>query len=87
VVGERCHATRKLKTPPASEDTDGVFHAFTSFKVAALEQIISRRWFRSGYVRNFCSDRRWFHISRRFPDRGKYGSAATIEKPPRYLAG
>jgi len=37
LVGERCQAPRKLKTPPASEDTDGVFHAFTSFKVAALE--------------------------------------------------
>jgi hypothetical protein len=27
----------KIKTPPAPEDTDGVFHAFTSGKVAALE--------------------------------------------------
>jgi hypothetical protein len=26
----------KMKTPPASEDTGGVFHAFTSFEVAAL---------------------------------------------------
>jgi len=26
-----------MKTPPASEDTDGVFHAFTSCEVAALE--------------------------------------------------
>ena len=25
----------KMKTPPASEDTGGVFHAFTSFEVAA----------------------------------------------------
>jgi len=27
----------KMKTPPAPEDTDGVFHAFTSGKVAALK--------------------------------------------------
>lgn len=27
---------RKMKTPPASEDADGVFHAFTSFEVTAL---------------------------------------------------
>src|SRR4029079_14574751 len=27
----------KSKTPPAPEDTDGVFHAFTSGKVAALD--------------------------------------------------
>jgi hypothetical protein len=25
------------KTPPASEDADGVLHVFTSFEVAALE--------------------------------------------------
>jgi hypothetical protein len=86
LVGERCHATRKLKTPPASEDTDGVFHAFTSFKVAALEQTILGGRFRSGYVRNFCSDRGRVPHLRRSGDRGKYGSAATIEKPPRYLA-
>jgi hypothetical protein len=87
-VGERCHATRKLKTPPASEDTDGVFHAFTSFKVAALEVTISRRRFRSGFVRNFLERSGLGSAS---PvgsgDRGKYGSAATIEKSPRYLAG
>jgi len=38
----------KMKTPPASEDTGGVFHAFTSFKVAALEERNSRRRFGSG---------------------------------------
>jgi len=27
----------KMKTPPAPEGTDGVFHAFTSGKVAALD--------------------------------------------------
>jgi hypothetical protein len=29
----------KLKTPPASEDTNGVFHALTSLEVAALDEI------------------------------------------------
>jgi hypothetical protein len=37
-----------MKTPPASEDVDGVFHAFTSFEVAALERSTSSRPFRSG---------------------------------------
>jgi hypothetical protein len=36
-----------MKTPPAPEDTDGVFHAFTSGKVAALERKIQRLTVRS----------------------------------------
>src|SRR5260370_12131435 len=46
LVGERCQATRKPKTPAASEDTDGVFRAFTSF-----ELLHSDRQFRgAGFV-------------------------------------
>src|SRR5713101_5168970 len=67
LVGERCQAPRKLKTPPASEDTDGVFHAFTSFEVAALEETISRRRFRSGQIIWRDLNRGWFRISHRFP--------------------
>jgi len=36
-----------MKTPPTSEDADGVFHAFTSRKVAALERKTSRGRLRS----------------------------------------
>src|SRR6185369_1212890 len=36
-----------MKTPPTFEDADGVFHAFTSRKVAALERETSRRRLRS----------------------------------------
>src|SRR6266536_925372 len=39
-----------MKTPPAPEDTDGVFHAFTSGKVAALGRRTSAWWFRSRRV-------------------------------------
>src|SRR5260370_16656967 len=46
LVGECCQATRKPKTPAASEDTDGVFRAFTSF-----ELLHSNRQFRgAGFV-------------------------------------
>src|SRR5690348_16542616 len=41
------------KTPPASEDADGVFHAFTSRKVAALESLTSWRGRRSGGLKVF----------------------------------
>jgi hypothetical protein len=34
--GGEPRSSPKMKTPPASEETDGVFHAFTSGKVAAL---------------------------------------------------
>ena len=37
-----------MKTPPASENADGVFHAFTSCEVAALERKTWFRWFGSG---------------------------------------
>jgi hypothetical protein len=43
----------KVKTPPASEDAGGVFHAFTSFEVAAPGRQISRYHFRSGSLRQF----------------------------------
>jgi hypothetical protein len=42
-----------MKTPPASEDVDGVFHAFTSFKVAALEQPTFKRRVRSARIAFF----------------------------------
>jgi hypothetical protein len=44
----------KMKTPPAPEDTDGVFHAFTSGKVAALELRIRYPCFRSRRTSFFC---------------------------------
>ncbi len=37
----------QMKTPPASEDADGVFRAFTSRKVAALKRKTSRHRLRS----------------------------------------
>ena len=43
-----------MKTPPASEDANGVFHAFTSLKVAALEMKTSKRRLRSERIRIFC---------------------------------
>jgi hypothetical protein len=43
-----------MKTPPAPEDADGVFHAFTSGKVAALEPRTSASWFRSRPAEIFC---------------------------------
>ena len=46
--------TRQMKTPPASEDANGVFHAFTSRKVAALEMKTSKQRLRSGWIRIFC---------------------------------
>jgi hypothetical protein len=45
----------QMKTPPAPEDTDGVFHAFTSGKVAALEPGTHRQWVRSGISSHFLS--------------------------------
>jgi hypothetical protein len=42
-----------MKTPPAPEDTDGVFHAFTSGKVAALGLRTRGRWVRSGVASIF----------------------------------
>ena len=47
--------TQQMKTPPASEDANGVFHAFTSLKVAALEMKTSKQRLRSGWIRIFCS--------------------------------
>ena len=47
--------TQQMKTPPASEDANGVFHAFTSRKVAALEMKTSKQRLRSGWIRIFCS--------------------------------
>ena len=47
--------TRQMKTPPASEDANGVFHAFTSLKVAALEMKTSKRRLRSVRSRIFFS--------------------------------
>jgi hypothetical protein len=47
---------RSRKTPPPSEDADGVFHAFTSRKVAALGKKTSTLWFRSSRSEIF-SDR------------------------------
>jgi hypothetical protein len=44
---------QKGKTPPASEETDGVFHALTSRKVAALVETTSKRRVRSGDVEFF----------------------------------
>ena len=44
-----------MKTPPASEDANGVFHAFTSLKVAALEMKTTKRRLRSGRLRIFFS--------------------------------
>jgi hypothetical protein len=41
------------KTPPASEDADGVFHAFTSRKVAALEEATGQRALRSANIADF----------------------------------
>jgi hypothetical protein len=32
-----------MKTPPAFKNADGVFHAFTSRKVAALDRKTSKR--------------------------------------------
>ena len=46
--------TQQMKTPPASEDANGVFHAFTSLKVAALEMKTSKRRLRSEWIRIFC---------------------------------
>jgi hypothetical protein len=42
-----------MKTPPLSEDSGGVFRAFTSFKVAALEQLTCERRVRSAALRIF----------------------------------
>src|SRR6266850_342848 len=42
-----------MKTPPISEDVDGVFRAFTSRKVAALGKRISRRRLRSHFIESF----------------------------------
>jgi hypothetical protein len=50
--------TQQMKTPPASEDANGVFHAFTSRKVAALEMKTSKRRLRSGRLGIFCSSAR-----------------------------
>ena len=44
-----------MKTPPSPESADGVFHAFTSGKVAALELKTSLPRFRSGGVEFFSS--------------------------------
>lgn len=40
----------KMKTPPTSEDIDGVFHALTFFKVAALEWLTFERPMCSGHI-------------------------------------
>jgi hypothetical protein len=42
-----------MKTPPLSEDSGGVFRAFTSFKVAALEPPTRERQVRSAALRIF----------------------------------
>jgi hypothetical protein len=42
-----------MKTPPTSEDIGGVFHAFTSFKVAALEELTAARRVRSAHIAHF----------------------------------
>lgn len=59
----------KMKTPPASEDTDGVFHAFTSCEVAALERQTS--------FRSVCSGKPGFFRDCR--PHGTPGSSATME--------
>jgi hypothetical protein len=51
--GGRAGIDPTMKTPPASEGTGGVFHAFTSGKVAALEQKIQWLTVRSGHTENF----------------------------------
>jgi hypothetical protein len=45
-----------MKTPPASENTGGVFHAFTSCEVAALERQTLSRSVSSGKVLIFFHD-------------------------------
>ena len=51
-----CAGTTQQTNPlPASEDANGVFHAFTSLKVAALEMKTSKQRLRSGWIRIFCS--------------------------------
>src|SRR6185312_1267904 len=53
-----CCSYQQMKTPPASEDANGVFHAFTSLKVAALERKTSKRRLRSSRIRIFCGSAR-----------------------------
>ena len=53
----RGRASRDMKTPPASEEADGVFHAFTSGKVAALDLKMRIRRIRSRRSENFW--RKW----------------------------
>jgi hypothetical protein len=53
LAASAANAPLKWKTPPASEDVDGVFHAFTSFKVTALEQPTFERRVRSAHIAFF----------------------------------
>jgi hypothetical protein len=50
---ECCQRTSKMKTPPASEESGGVFHAFTFRKVAALEGPTTGVRFRSARIAYF----------------------------------
>lgn len=67
----------RTKNPAGIEDADGVFHAFTSRKVAALESLTSWRRRRSGGLKVFAQwliDYRWTQMA---GAGGVFGSAST----------
>src|SRR6266511_5795502 len=74
----------KRKTPPTFENVDGVFRAFTSRKVAALEKKTSRHRLRSCYRKVPGEIILRFHLTS-FRDNGEAsfcGSASTPERGP-----